>query len=185
MRLVATYVHQAGIVVGQRAAGAKKNVLDAVAGLLGQLDVKGRLVTGDALFTQQRVCRRLWSKGALPLHGKGNRPTLQQEVCAIWETAPVGKSQAAGREAFSIALVPMLHFRCSLHDSFTKSSLFSARLSLHFHQSPLVCCGAHARQVSATLLAKTLLPTANPRERLPRPPSAPRDDWERAPPAFP
>ena len=125
MRLVATYVHQAGIVVGQRAAGAKKNVLDAVAGLLGQLDVleqldvKGRLVTGDALFTQQRVCRRLWNKGALLLHGKGNRPTLQQEVCAIWEIEPVGKSQAAGREAFSVALVPMLHFRCSLHDSFT------------------------------------------------------------------
>lgn len=59
VHLVAAYAHQAGIVVGQQAVGEKKNELDAVAGLLGQLDLKGLVVTGDAQFTQREVCQRV------------------------------------------------------------------------------------------------------------------------------
>ena len=60
---VAAYAHQAGIVVGQQAVGEKKNELDAVAGLLGQLDLKGLVVTGDAQFTQREVCQRVVAQG--------------------------------------------------------------------------------------------------------------------------
>ena len=51
VHLVAAYAHQAGIVVGQQAVGEKRNELDAVAGLLRQLDRPGLVVTGDAQFT--------------------------------------------------------------------------------------------------------------------------------------
>ncbi len=61
--LVAAYAHQAGIVVGQQAVGEKRNELDAVAGLLGQLDLEGRVVTGDAQFTQREVCQRVVAQG--------------------------------------------------------------------------------------------------------------------------
>ena len=63
VHLVAAYAHQAGIVVGQQAVGEKRNELDAVAGLLGQLDLEGRVVTGDAQFTQREVCQRVVAQG--------------------------------------------------------------------------------------------------------------------------
>ena len=63
VHLVAAYAHQAGIVVGQQAVGAKQNELGALPGLLKQLDLRGRVVTGDAQFTQRRVCRQIVEKG--------------------------------------------------------------------------------------------------------------------------
>ena len=63
VHLVAAYAHQAGIVVGQQAVGEKRNELDAVAGLLGQLDLQGRVITGDAQFTQREVCQRVVAQG--------------------------------------------------------------------------------------------------------------------------
>ena len=63
VHLVVAYAHQAGIVVGQQAVGEKKNELDAVAGLLGQLDLEGRVVTGDAQFAQREVCQRVVAQG--------------------------------------------------------------------------------------------------------------------------
>ena len=63
VHLVAAYAHQAGIVVGQQAVGEKRNELDAVAGLLGQLDLQGRVITGDAQFTQRVVCQRVVAQG--------------------------------------------------------------------------------------------------------------------------
>ena len=53
----------AGVVVGQQAVGEQKNELDAVAGLLGQWDLKGLVVTGDAQFTQRVVCQRVVAQG--------------------------------------------------------------------------------------------------------------------------
>jgi len=63
VHLVAAYAHEAGIVVGQQAVGEKQNELGALAGLLDQLDLRGRVVTGDALFTQREVCRKIVRKG--------------------------------------------------------------------------------------------------------------------------
>ncbi len=63
VHLVAAYAHQAGIVVGQQAVGEKRNELDAVEGLLGQLDLEGLVVTGDAQFTQREVCQRVVDQG--------------------------------------------------------------------------------------------------------------------------
>ena len=63
VHLVAAYAHQAGVVVGQQAVGEQKNELDAVAGLLGQWDLKGLVVTGDAQFTQRVVCQRVVAQG--------------------------------------------------------------------------------------------------------------------------
>ena len=63
VHLVAAYAHQAGIVVGQQAVGEKRNELDAVEGLLGQLNLEGLVVTGDAQFTQREVCQRVVDQG--------------------------------------------------------------------------------------------------------------------------
>ena len=47
----------------EQALGEQKNELDAVAGLLGQWDLKGLVVTGDAQFTQRVVCQRVVAQG--------------------------------------------------------------------------------------------------------------------------
>lgn len=63
VHLVAAYAHQAGIVVGQQAVGERQNELGALQGLLSQLDLRNRVVTGDAQFTQRGVCREIVAKG--------------------------------------------------------------------------------------------------------------------------
>jgi hypothetical protein len=63
VHLVAAYAHRAGIVVGQQAVGEKGNELGVIPGLLSQLDLQGRVVTGDAQFTQREVCHRIVEKG--------------------------------------------------------------------------------------------------------------------------
>lgn len=63
VHLVAAYAHQAGIVVGQQAVGERQNELGALQGLLSQLDLRNRVVTGDAQFTQRQVCREIVAKG--------------------------------------------------------------------------------------------------------------------------
>ena len=63
VHLVAAYAHQSGIVVGQKAVEEKENELGAITGLLNQLDIQDRVITGDALFTQRDVCRQVVAKG--------------------------------------------------------------------------------------------------------------------------
>jgi len=63
VHLVAAYAHQTGIVVGQQTVGEKRNELDALDGLLSHLELRGRVVTGDAQFTQREECRRIVGKG--------------------------------------------------------------------------------------------------------------------------
>ena len=63
VHLVAAYAHQSGIVLGQQAVAQKKNELEAVYQLLSRLDLKDRVVTGDAQFTQREVCQRIVAKG--------------------------------------------------------------------------------------------------------------------------
>ena len=83
--------------VGQQAVGEKRNwsgtspSMDAVAGLLGQLDLEGRVVTGDAQFTHG--ARECVSAGGSPrghyfFAVKGNQPTLLEDITAIWEGEP-------------------------------------------------------------------------------------------------
>ena len=63
VHVVAAYAHRAGIVVGQQAVGVKQNELGALPDLLNQLDLRGRVVTGDAQFTQRKECRQIVGKG--------------------------------------------------------------------------------------------------------------------------
>ena len=59
VHLVAAYAHRSGIVVGQQAVGHKRNELEALSRLLMHLDLSGRVITGDAKFTQRKECRQI------------------------------------------------------------------------------------------------------------------------------
>lgn len=71
VHLVAAYAHQSGIVLAQQAAEGPGQELAAAREVLKGLDVRGHVVTGDALLAQRDVCQRIVKKGALPVAGEG------------------------------------------------------------------------------------------------------------------
>jgi len=64
VHLVSSFAHQNGIVLGQRAAPGQGRELEAVKAVLESLDLKGQIVTGDALLAQRDICRKIKKKGA-------------------------------------------------------------------------------------------------------------------------
>ena len=74
----------AGYFGGQQAVRAKRNELDAVPGLLEQLELRGRVVTAAAQFTQRRVCQHIVSQGHYFFAIKDNQPALRQDIAGIW-----------------------------------------------------------------------------------------------------
>lgn len=66
VRLVAAYAHQTRIVVGQQAVAEKENGLGTLPGLRSELDLQGRVVTGDGQFTQREECRQIVGQGGTP-----------------------------------------------------------------------------------------------------------------------
>jgi hypothetical protein len=64
VHLVSAFAHQSGVVLGQRAAPGKGQELEAVKAVLERLDLKGQIVTGDALLAQRDICRTINKKGA-------------------------------------------------------------------------------------------------------------------------
>jgi hypothetical protein len=71
VHLVAAYAHESGIVLTQQAAEGRGQELAAAKEVLKRLDVRGHVVTGEALLAQREVCERIVKKGALPVAGEG------------------------------------------------------------------------------------------------------------------
>jgi uncharacterized protein YoaH (UPF0181 family) len=63
VRLVAAYAQQSGLVIGQQGVPAGGNELGALPGLWAQLPLAGRVVTGDAQFTQREASREIVAQG--------------------------------------------------------------------------------------------------------------------------
>ena len=63
VHLVSAFSHRSGVVVGQQSVEDKGGELGALRRLLDEVDIDGRVVTGDAQFTQRRDCETIVSKG--------------------------------------------------------------------------------------------------------------------------
>jgi len=63
VHLVSAYAHHTAVVLAQRAAPGKGQELEAVKAMLESLDLKGQIVTGDALLAQRDLCRKIKEKG--------------------------------------------------------------------------------------------------------------------------
>ena len=63
VHLVSAFSHQSGVVVGQQSVEDKGGELGALRHLFDEVDINGRVVTGDAQFTQRRDCETIVSKG--------------------------------------------------------------------------------------------------------------------------
>jgi hypothetical protein len=82
VHLLSAVVHGSGTVVAQTAVDSKTNEITRVAPLLENLEMKGTVVTGDALLTQREIARHIVEdKDAdFVFTVKDNQPTLRWDI---------------------------------------------------------------------------------------------------------
>ncbi len=99
VHLLAAYLPDEGVVLLQVEVEKKENEIVAAPKLLSQLDLKGRIVSGDAMFAQRDISVQILAQGGDYIwQVKGNQPTLCADVERFFE--PV--RQAPGWHAASM-----------------------------------------------------------------------------------
>ena len=100
VHLVSAYAPDVKAVLAQLRVDAKTNEHKAALELLGVLPVKGKVLTGDAMFTHRDVCAAVLDGGGdyvLPV--KENQPTLSQDIAAVFAEPEAGFSPPPDRAA--------------------------------------------------------------------------------------
>ncbi len=83
--LLAAYLPADGIVLLQVAAGDKENEISVAPTLLRALDLRGKVVAGDALHTQRALSAQILDAGGAYLWvAKDNQPTLRADIEALF-----------------------------------------------------------------------------------------------------
>jgi DDE_Tnp_1-associated/Transposase DDE domain len=98
VHLVSAYAPEVKAVLAQLRVDAKTNEHKAALELLGVLPLKGKVVTGDAMFTHRDVCASVIGGGGdyvLPV--KENQPTLAKDIAAAFAEPLAGLSPPPGR----------------------------------------------------------------------------------------
>lgn len=95
LHMVSAWCCHNGLVLGQHRVDSKHNEITAIPTLLDLLDVRGSIVTLDAMGTQQRIAKQIVDKGAdYILALKGNQGLLNDEVQAWFHKAQRDNYQA-------------------------------------------------------------------------------------------
>lgn len=96
VHLLAAYAHEAGIVLRQLPVDAKTNEHKAALELLDLIPVEGKLVTGDAMFCQRDLSRKIRAKkGDYLWPVKDNQPDLLAAIEDAFDDADTSPSPAA------------------------------------------------------------------------------------------
>jgi predicted transposase YbfD/YdcC len=97
---VSAYAPHVKAVLAQLRVDAKTNEHKAALELLGVLKLKGKVVSGDAMFTHRDVCAEVIAGGGdyvLPV--KENQPTLSRDITAAFAEPEAGLSPPPDRAA--------------------------------------------------------------------------------------
>ena len=87
VRLVDAWASEAGVALGQLATDHKSNEITAIPALLEQLQVRGRIVTTDAMGRQKAIARTIRERGAdYCLQIKDNHPAARDEIVRYFES---------------------------------------------------------------------------------------------------
>ena len=85
VHLLAAYLPEEGIVLMQIVVDVKENEIKAAPRVLAALDLKGRVVTGDAMFTQRKLSVQIVSQGGDYIwFVKDNQKQLREEVAQFF-----------------------------------------------------------------------------------------------------
>ncbi len=89
LHLVSAWASRQRLVLGQEAVDAKSNEIVAIPLLLERLELKGALVTIDAMGTQIDIAEKIVARGGDYLLAlKANRPLLHRDVVAFFDAPP-------------------------------------------------------------------------------------------------
>jgi hypothetical protein len=103
LHLLAAYAHEAKAVMAQIPVDAKTNEHKAALQLLKLIPLEGVLVTGDAMFCQRDLSRKISErKGDWLWTVKDNQPDLRASIASAFDDAdfsPLGEGGRGGRTA--------------------------------------------------------------------------------------
>jgi len=123
--LLAAYLPGEGIVLMEVATGTKENEITAAPTLLKCLDLRGKIVMGDAMHTQRALSAQiLEAEGDYIWFAKDNQPTLHQDIADLF--APQTPTVLGGQEPtdFQTArTVSKGHGRCDTRQITVSSDL--------------------------------------------------------------
>jgi predicted transposase YbfD/YdcC len=94
VHLVAAYLPRQGVVLAQLAVSHKANELTVVPTLLGQIELHGVVVSGDAIFAQRKLSAQVVEAGGDYIWTvKGNQESLRDDIA--WLFAPLREGERA------------------------------------------------------------------------------------------
>lgn len=85
VHLLAAYLPDAGVVLMQMEVGSKENEITAAPRLLKSLDLRGKIITGDAMFAHRELSRQVIKAGGNYVWSvKDNQPALRSDIEALF-----------------------------------------------------------------------------------------------------
>lgn len=98
IHVVSAWAVESGIVLGQCRTEEKSNEITAIPELLKQLELKGCIVTMDAMGTQTKIAETIISREAdYILQVKENQPRLYEDISLYFK----GEAELAGKKAMA------------------------------------------------------------------------------------
>jgi predicted transposase YbfD/YdcC len=86
VHLLAAYLPDAGVVLMQMEVGTKENEISAAPRLLKSLDLRGKIITGDAMFAHRELSRQVVEAGGNYVWSvKENQASLRADIEALFE----------------------------------------------------------------------------------------------------
>jgi len=98
--LLTLFCHQLGVVLAQLALQNKEAELSVAPQLLGQIEWLGRVLTGDAIFCQRKLCAWVVEAGGDYFFAvKANQPHLEDDLKLLFEAPSKAEVARVGLEA--------------------------------------------------------------------------------------
>lgn len=96
VHLLSLVGHEPAVVLAQVEVGEKENEISAAPALLATVDLKGKVVTGDALLTQRTLCAQILEQGGdYLLVVKENQPKLKEAIAYLFDNPPWTEQEKA------------------------------------------------------------------------------------------
>ena len=90
--LLAAYLPGEGVVLAQVAVAGRENEISAAPRLLEAIDLRGKVVSGDAMLTQRELSRQVVERGGDYLWSvKDNQPQLRADIATRFANASVSE----------------------------------------------------------------------------------------------
>ncbi len=86
LQILTAYITESGVILGQEVIHEKTNEIPVFQQMLEYLDLKGKIITADAMHCQRETCARVVEKkGNYILGLKKNQPSLYEDVALYCE----------------------------------------------------------------------------------------------------